>query len=965
MTMSFGSRANGRALRTTRYRWLITVLVCAINLFAQVGGNVGGIVRDNTGAVIPGATVTITNTSTNVAQTQKTGGEGNYRAVNLQPAPYEISVEAPGFGTSKRSVTLGVGADLALDFALGVAGVTENVTVTADAGALLVETSKSQPSSLVDSQQVAELPNLSRNFLVLAQTMPGAAPIPNGRFGPTKFGGIADQRSGYTTIIDGATVDDAIWGSPVINMTQDSVQEFKVFRNQFDAQYGAAMNAVVTVVSKSGGDQFHGTGYYFGRDAALNARNAYASSVPPFSQTRAGGTFGGPVPKIKKTNFFGAFEYLHLSTANIVALPPSNPFASQENGNYPVIQTEKMADFKMDHRFSDTNSFYVRYSYDNQNTPGGGPPNSTAQIDHNISHSVAAEDNWIISPTMVNTARYTYLNQNLFTLPVNFDLGIIRPSYTFGQNYNDPQYFPRQDHSLFDTFFINKAKHDIKFGADLTFARNVDGANFYENGQFTFTTDSPFNVNNSATWPVLFQMQQPGVFHFNSTQIGGFIQDDWRILPHLRLNLGFRYDVDTNLRDNSFYAKLLADPAYTGLSHFISNNRGHDFSGWQPRFGFAWDVTGKGDLVVRGGFGRYATRDRAWFDMQAEQQTATAAIRITNPAQLMNYPNIPAVLNGLSLTQYVAAGGARSASILPDYFSLPFSLNFSGGISWKINNTSALTIDVIHDHALHEVGATDLNLPPTGAISAANPRPVPQYGQVESTIDNGQSRYDAVEVQYRARLKGIENLTVSYTYSRSLINAVTFYNVFSGTDRTPDNYAYNPTNTPENLSLSFATVALPGKIILSGVFRALSTGPFAVSAGIDLDGDGNIQGDRPPGLPQTVGYGDVAGQVALINAFRANPCGYVNPGVTCTAKPQAPISKSLLNLVPLIDLDLRLTRVFSLGEHKKLELFFEGYNVTNHVTPTGGATSMTSAALFVRTGALDPRQLQWGTRFTF
>jgi hypothetical protein len=194
---------------------------------------------------------------------------------------------------------------------------------------------------------------------------------------------------------------------------------------------------------------------------------------------------------------------------------------------------------------------------------------------------------------------------------------------------------------------------------------------------------------------------------------------------------------------------------------------------------------------------------------------------------------------------------------------------------------------------------------------------------------------------------------------------LTFYNQFSGTDRTPDNYGYNPTDTPQNLSLSFTTAPAPGKIILSGAFRGLSTGPFGVSSGFDLDGDGNIQNDRPRGLPITVGHGDVPGQLALINAFRANPCGYVFTGVTCTQKALAPITASLLNLRPLIDLDLRLSKVISLGERRNLAFFFEGYNATNYVTRTGGSTTLNSASLFIRTGALDARQLQWGTRFSF
>lgn len=943
---------------------LVFVLLCA-PAWAQVGGSVGGVVKDNSGGVIPGATVTITNLNTSTVQVLQTGSEGQYRAVNLQPAPYEVMVEVSGFGTVKRPVTVQVGTDVVLDFALKVGDVAESLTVTGQASALNIEVSKSQPSSVVTDEQVSALPNLSRNFLVLAQLMPGAAPLPTGRFGPTKFGGIADQRSGYTTIIDGATVDDATWGSPVINMTQDAVQEFKVYRHQFDAQYGSALNAVVNVVSKSGGDKYHGTGYYFGRDSALNATNAYATSKPPFNQTRAGGTFGGKVPATGRTNFFGALENLQINNAQITALPSNNPFAAQQNGIYPFTATERIADFKLDHRFSDANGAYVRYAYDNQYTPGGGPVNSTAQIDYSISHSLVVEDNWIVSSRLVNTARYSLLNHNLYTLPSNYDLGIIRPSYSFGQNYNDPQYFPRQNHYFADTMFLNASAHDLKFGGTLTLAHSTNESHFYEHGQFTFTTDAPFNAAVQGTWPVALSLQEPGKYAYDSKQIGMFIQDDWRVARDVHLNLGFRYDLDTNLRDNDFYAALLANPAFAGVDRFVGNNRGNDYSGWQPRLGLAWDIGGKGNFIARAGFGKYWTRMRPWFAQQAEQQTSGAAVRITDPLQLRNYPDLTAVLGGKTLQDYVAQGAARFASLLPDDFKLPYSLNFTTGFGWHISNNSALNVDYVHDHTYREVGATDANLPATGALSALNPRPVPRFGQVELTINNGEAWYNALEVQYATRMRGLENFNVSYTFSHSLLDAVTFYNQFSGTDRTPDNYGYNPTDTPHNLSTAFTTTPLPGGFVVSGVFRYLSTGPFSVSAGIDLDGDGNIQNDRPKGLPVTVGHGDVASQLALINAFRANPCAYTFPGVTCTARPLAAISADLLDLIPLVDLNLRLTRVFSLGEGKKVELFFEGYNTLNHVTKTGGTTAMTSSSLFVRTGALDARQLQWGARFRF
>src|SRR3954452_14375453 len=123
--------------------------------FAQVGGNIGGVVKDTGGGVIPGASVTITNVSTNVTQTLQTGAEGNYRAVNLQPAPYEVTVEVSGFGSVTKSVLVQVASDLTVDFARNVAAVAETLTVTAEASPLLIEISKSQTRSVVSDEQLS------------------------------------------------------------------------------------------------------------------------------------------------------------------------------------------------------------------------------------------------------------------------------------------------------------------------------------------------------------------------------------------------------------------------------------------------------------------------------------------------------------------------------------------------------------------------------------------------------------------------------------------------------------------------------------------------------------------------------------------------------------------------------------------------------------------------------------------
>lgn len=917
-------------------------------LHAQVGASLSGVVSDDTGAALPGVTITLVNRNTGASQTLVTSEVGHYRAVNVQPGPYEVTAELSGFTASKKAITLFVAADATVDFALGVAELSETLTVVGETP--LVEVGKSQPSSVIVGEQLAALPVLDRNFLVLAQLLPGSAPI-GGRFAVTKFGGVADQRNGYTTIIDGGTVDDATWGSPVINMTQDAVQEFKVYRNQFDAQYGSALNAVVNVLTKSGTNALSGTAYYFGRDRALNATNAKATSNPPFNQSRVGGTVGGPVV-LNKTHFFGAYEFLNINRSAIVALPPSNPFAGQQNGIYPFRTTESIADAKVDHRFNDRQSFFVRYAYDRQETPSGGPANAAgSRTDNSRSHSLVVEDSWVLSQNKVNSFRIHFLKHNLFTIPANFDLGIVRPSYSFGQSTVDPQFFPRTNFSVFDTFYITTARHDIKLGGEFTAASSNFEAHFTENGQFQFTVDSPFDAADSRSWPIVFVQQTPGFYNYKSNQIAGFVQDDWRIHDRVRVNLGLRYDFDTNLRNNDFYYGLLDNPSYAGLDQFISRDRGNDADNFQPRVGATWDVKGTGRVVARAGIGRYITRNRPWFQETSMDKSLGFAVRITDPQALRSYPDIRAVLGGRDINEFASAGGTRSLYLIADDYELPQAWTGTAGVGWQLNPVTSLDVDYVHNYADEQLGTTDVNLPASGPITAANPRPVPTFSQVGMLTNFTETWYDALEVQLRTRVRGTDSLQVSYAFSKSTIDGVTFYSTFRGTERTPQQKGYNATDTPHNLSVA-ASTSLPWGFQLSGVFRAISGTPLAVNAGIDLDGDLNPQGDRPLGLEPVVGRGDVETQLRLINEFRASR------GLSL-------IDADLLKPNKIVNLDVRLTKVFPLSDTKRLEAFLEAYNLTNYVTLTGGTGNMSSAAFLIRTGARDARQVQWGGRIRF
>lgn len=931
----------------------LVVLLLAGSASAQgVGANLSGRITDEGGGALPGVTVTITNMANGAQQVLVTTSEGTYRAVALQPAPYQVKAELPGFGATAREIVLTIGANATLDIRMGVAALEESITVTAQSP--IVEVARAAPTSTIVESQIQALPVLERNFLALAQLMPGAAPNYISKFSRVKFGGPADQRNGYTTIVDGGDLDDAIWGDPTVNISQDAVQEFKVFRNQFDAQYGAALAAVVTVATKSGTNTLHGTGYFFGRDDALNARNAFARTKPVYGQQRFGGSIGGPVVR-NRTHFFGAYEYTDVEKENIIALPASNPFAARENGTFPATTREHLIVSKWDHRWSDRNSGFVRYAFDDQQATRTGTVSSDSANVNDTSkmHSVIGEHSTVLSNSMVNSLRLHYMWNEVATLPVTRGIPQeVRPSVTTGQNWTSPQFFPRTRIQLFETFYKTAGRHDLKFGADYTYAKHTYDAHFYESGYWQFATDAAFNRNVASTWPIAFIQQTTGLYDYNSHIIAAYAQDDWRVGDRLRLNLGLRYDLDTNLRMNDVYRQVLSDPAYAGLGNFVSTDRGTDADNLQPRFGITYDVLGTGRLVARAGWGLYITRNRHYFGLTAQDRLLGTAVRIEDPNQLRLYPDISAVLGGKSLSGYVAGGAARSVYLIPDDYVLPESQNTTAGFGWQINGSTGLDVDYVHAYGYNQLGALDLNLPASGRISATNRRPVARFTEVKSLENFTNSWYNALETQFRTRFKGVDSLSVSYTLSSTERDGVNHYQTYPGTMRTPQERGYSEQDTRHNLSVS-AAATLPYGVQFSGILRALSGTPFGVSAGFDIDGDGQTQNDRPAGLPITVGREKVEESLQIINTLRAT-------------RNLVPITAGHLKLNPFVALDLRLTKEFSMGSDRRVELFLEGYNVLNRVNYAGGGNgSIISPALLVRNAARDPRQVQLGARVAF
>ena len=539
--------------RTARLRvFLIFAALALVPSWARAQtGELRGSVSDSSGAVLPGVTVTLRQEATGVVRLVVTDEQGVFRAPALQPGPYAIESELQGFGKDVRKVLLTVGQVADLKITLTVGTVSETVQVVGTSP-VEIETTKSDLSAVVSQEQLAELPVLNRGFVGLAQLLPGGGPARtgDGRFGiSTAFGG-TNVRSMYSMQIDGGVMDHPIYGFAIVNVSQDAVQEFRVLRNQFDAEYSRAGTAVVNVVTRSGTNQLHGQVSYFGRDDGLNAKNAFATTKPPFDSSRVSGSLGGPILR-GKAFYFGALEYNRQNSVRIIALPSANPFASQYNGVYANGNRSKLGQAKVDYTASPQHALTARYLYANDDIIEDYELAENTALDFN---DLSVSWNWTLGNAMLNNVVVQYLDQDTQRFQLTPDTQVIRPSFTSGRSPNLPQGFPRKRYAVNDTFFWSPGRHAVKFGVRMAYEDLDYLADYYGAGVWQFNTDRAFVQTDPTTWPTKFTVGSgPATRNYRNTEWGFFGQDDVR-LGNVTINLGLRYDFDTNLRSNDLIA---------------------------------------------------------------------------------------------------------------------------------------------------------------------------------------------------------------------------------------------------------------------------------------------------------------------------------------------------------------------------------------------------------------------------
>jgi hypothetical protein len=301
-------------------RMISATLFCcslAVLVHAQSTATINGRIVDQGGAVLPGATVTVTNTGTGVARTTVTNGEGLFSIPALERGVYDLQAELSGFAaTTRKAVELLTGATITADFSLGIAQLAETLTVQGQAP--LVEISQATLSSTIRQTEVVQLPMLNRSLAAMITLLPGAREVPtSGAHGHAasyvSFGGGAGRN--YSMLVDGAENKEDHDGGTTMVYSLEGVQEFKALTSSFTAEYGRAATVIV-LATKAGTNQFRGSAFGYGRNESLTATVYFSKpengglGKQPFKRIQAGGSIGGPIVR-DRAWFFGSVERVH------------------------------------------------------------------------------------------------------------------------------------------------------------------------------------------------------------------------------------------------------------------------------------------------------------------------------------------------------------------------------------------------------------------------------------------------------------------------------------------------------------------------------------------------------------------------------------------------------------------------------------------------------------------------------
>lgn len=929
---------------------LLMAGVFSLALAQQAASNLEGTVKDEQGNVLPGVEVTAKDPATGMTRAAVTGPLGRFRITAITPAVYDVTFKLNGFKTKTMTgLELLINETKVLNATMEPAAVEEEVTVVAETP--IIESTKSEISTVVTTKEVESLPLLTRQFANLALLAPGTTEMDS--YDPTKnamshfsVGGMRGRAIYYS--IDGADSKDNMVGGPVQIFTTEGVEEFSVATDQFKAEYGRSQGTVVTVLTKSGSNQLHGSVFGFLRDRSFRALSYYekqlSSEKPKFHRYNFGGSIGGPIVK-DKTHFFLAFERVQEMTSAIVDMYGRDIW-NQFKGEFSVPFNQNLVTFNLTHQINSRHSIKLRYGFQNDKTEnlgvGGEYGLSNGYSSKNTNHNLMLSHTWIVKPNLLNEARAVYQYFDNRSDPNSTEPTQYFQVGGFGQARNMPQETQQTKYQFRNDLSWHVAdwhgSHDVKFGADYYYMPRLDllytfGEAWYYrhvNGDVNAHFDSPIRqIEHYSGDPWRFRNNR---YH----SIGLYAQDDWRITDNLTLNLGLRWDYNTGLEfDQSVLASVQFLRDY--IVGFQNPGLKHDWNNFAPRLGFAWDVGGRGKTVVRGGYGIF------YDQLYAETFLYAAAYLVANPWHEDFYnrrtlgilnpdgvtfwqPDNPANPTNLPTNQITP--GLVDAAIGPE-FQYPYTHHFNIGFSQQISRDLAVDVNYVHTETRGLGKGDELNRyhSLTDSYTFSNSYAMPVW----TPRFVGKGYYNGLYVSARKRFSQKFELRANYSFSggQSTVNyrgtdgwGVTCY--IENQPNGPEEWG--PIDTDERHRLFVSGIfEFPLGIQFSTMFRANTPRPYNIYDSNDPNDDG--YDDLPFYIPHRM-YG------------RGTDSFY--------------------------QLDFRVSKFFKFTSRMDLELMAEVFNALNAVNFRGYLGDVADPdTLGQPTYTTMPLEAQFGIRFRF
>ncbi|MGH9347378.1 MAG: TonB-dependent receptor domain-containing protein [Vicinamibacterales bacterium] len=800
-------------------------------LLGQVtGGEIVGTITDESGAVLPGGSVTVRNLDTGLTRNVVAMDSGRYRVPNLPIGTYEVQAELSGFRTAiRRGIQLTVGRGATVDLTLAVGEVTEDIVVTGDAP--LVETRTSGLGGLVGEQQMQDLPLNARNFVQLTLLETGVAHVRTAGTGAATGAGLRMSVHGARMehnnyMMDGTSMNSVnqagIGGASEQAMGAETIKEFQVLTSNFSAEFGRAGGGVINVVTKSGTNTLNGSAFAFHRNEHMEAHNYFDPKdrvLPEFKRNQFGVTVGGPIRR-NRTFFFGGYEGLRETLGT--TMTGTVPTMAARDGNLPSgriavdprvvpylalypapngrdfgdgraefirqdsqIVSQNFFQGRLDQILSDADSVFVRYTRDYSQADSPQTLGNNLLNDLVRTQLLTAEYQKIVSPRFLNVFRFGFNDSYVNYTSTNLDPRIDDRSLWFvpdavtegfilgvsgltsvGGISNRPRFRGDNVYQFTNTATYNSGAHTLKIGGEYQRILTDEEEVFRGQGNFSFT-----NLTN-------FLRAQPNNFQgvtatsdfkrsWKQHLMGVFLQDDLQLHDDLTLNLGVRWEFVTDPIERDGKASHMNSPLDTET--IVGNPMVRTPKrNIAPRLGFAWAPWGNTKTSLRGGFGVFHPMIfRVYYRVARHQPPFIVDIAGEGPNLLFPHP-----LEGTTRRPLPAP------RVMDYEFDNPEIWQYNLTLQRELMPTTVVTVGYVGSRGRNDAILTDPNIAVPQVLSdgrkfypAGSVRRNSAFADMNWLSMDSDSTYNALELKLTHRLRRGLQFQAAYTLSKSLDTA--------------------------------------------------------------------------------------------------------------------------------------------------------------------------------------------------